>query len=1181
MKILSVTLHNIASIEGPFTLNLEADPLKSVGLFAITGATGAGKSTILDAICLALYNDTPRLAATKSTLFIADGSNEVQVNNVKNLLRKGATAGYAKVQFLAVDNKEYEALWQVKRARGKHNGSLQNETLQLTCLTDNELYPESRKTLVLEKIKSLVGLSFDEFTKSVILAQGDFTSFLKANDDKRSDILEKLTGTEIYTQLSKQIYEINREKQQELQLIETQISNTQLLTEEELELLRKNLTTDEEALTQLQQQLTTLKAQQQWFADVQLYQQQLQEAKEKKEKATEEKTTQAERFALLAKVEEIQAIKGDFTDCERENKHIDEVKKLLSTAETEKERLTNEKTVSFNLKSSTESKLTTVQSNYAESKPAIEKAKTLDVQLQEALRNLKTKETEIATKEKGLKEKADNLEKTTTRLASGQRFVLQEETWCQTNRDAEKLYNSKTWVAKLAEDQQLLFKDLEENRQIQEQIKAQLTALTLQTPELSDKDISAISLSEKQQKERLLLQQYQRDKTKAERWETYLLQIDKKDIELTQLLEKVKVLNKEMSALSPKTQSAQIACDTAEHIYKRTLLEQSNNVVALREQLAEGEPCPVCGSVEHPNAHKDFSPQLINIVEEEYQKAKKTLEQLQKEYTAKETLLKEQKLRLDSLHGELTNDRVTAERVLQELKESVFFNEYPSNNIAAYIEQQIEKVQQSQQMTEFLLEQFNKHKALSETLKTLADKAFIFQQQAAKNEQRIADIELSEKINSLWKKDLASFIKVVTEEQNAWESHRGHLDKYRKAVEEIQQEHTKLTTETNTLQADIQTQKTILDELQQTFERLNSTRQQLLEGKNAEEVENNFEQQINKLTAELAEAEKKYNATLLQITANEKSIESLKNQQEKAKKAIEEASERIDHWIAVHYPKQEATIKEQLPLWASKPIEWLQAERTALQTLNEAIAKYSTITAEKEEQLNNLQAKRPTELSEEETTNSLKLELANEEFLQERIVNAKSRLIADDKERLRADNLYQEREKKIVTAERWNKLSSLIGNASGTSFRKYAQEYTLDVLLQYANVQMKYINRRYTLQRIPNSLSLQVVDNDMGAEVRSVYSLSGGESFLVSLSLALALSSLSSTQMNIETMFIDEGFGSLDSNTLSVALDALESLQNQGKKVGVISHVQEMVERIAVKVIVQKEGNGKSSIVIE
>ena len=129
-------------------------------------------------------------------------------------------------------------------------------------------------------------------------------------------------------------------------------------------------------------------------------------------------------------------------------------------------------------------------------------------------------------------------------------------------------------------------------------------------------------------------------------------------------------------------------------------------------------------------------------------------------------------------------------------------------------------------------------------------------------------------------------------------------------------------------------------------------------------------------------------------------------------------------------------------------------------------------------------------------------------------------------------------------------------------------------------MQMKLINKRYTLQRIAGTLGLQVIDNDMAAEIRSVYSLSGGESFLVSLALALALSSLSSTKMNVETLFIDEGFGSLDAETLQVALDALERLQNQGKKVGVISHIQEMVERIAVKVEVQKEGNGKSRITI-
>ena len=219
-------------------------------------------------------------------------------------------------------------------------------------------------------------------------------------------------------------------------------------------------------------------------------------------------------------------------------------------------------------------------------------------------------------------------------------------------------------------------------------------------------------------------------------------------------------------------------------------------------------------------------------------------------------------------------------------------------------------------------------------------------------------------------------------------------------------------------------------------------------------------------------------------------------------------------------------------------------------------------------------------LSEEETIKIRKDKIATEEPLQQQVIAQKSRLLTDEQQHhIAADLQRKEKEKREVVTQ-WDKLNSLIGSHSGGLFRRYAQEYTLDVLLQYANVQMKYLNRRYTLSRIPSSLSLQVLDNDMAAEVRSVYSLSGGESFLVSLALALALSSLSSTKMNVETLFIDEGFGSLDADTLSVALDALESLQNQGKKVGVISHVQEMVERIAVKVVVEKEGNGRSNIVV-
>lgn len=182
----------------------------------------------------------------------------------------------------------------------------------------------------------------------------------------------------------------------------------------------------------------------------------------------------------------------------------------------------------------------------------------------------------------------------------------------------------------------------------------------------------------------------------------------------------------------------------------------------------------------------------------------------------------------------------------------------------------------------------------------------------------------------------------------------------------------------------------------------------------------------------------------------------------------------------------------------------------------------------------------------------------------------------DNKQRI--GSLLREIEKQTETEENWAKLNDMIGSADGKKFRQIAQEYTLDVLLSYANVHLEILSKRYLLQRIPNSLGLQVIDQDMGDEVRTVYSLSGGESFLVSLALALGLASLSSSRMKVESLFIDEGFGSLDPTTLNIAMDALERLHNQGRKVGVISHVQEMTERIPAQIKVSKQQSGKSKV---
>ena len=191
-----------------------------------------------------------------------------------------------------------------------------------------------------------------------------------------------------------------------------------------------------------------------------------------------------------------------------------------------------------------------------------------------------------------------------------------------------------------------------------------------------------------------------------------------------------------------------------------------------------------------------------------------------------------------------------------------------------------------------------------------------------------------------------------------------------------------------------------------------------------------------------------------------------------------------------------------------------------------------------------------------------------------------ARLLQQAKNKQTVEQITKELAEKQTVAERWAKLNKLIGSADGAKFKVIAQSYTLNLLLLHANKHLSYLSKRYKLQQVPDTLALQVIDCDMCDEIRTVYSLSGGESFLISLALALGLSSLSSNNLKVESLFIDEGFGSLDAESLRTAMEALEQLQMQGRKIGVISHVQEMSERISVQVQVHKKVNGKSVLTV-
>ena len=205
---------------------------------------------------------------------------------------------------------------------------------------------------------------------------------------------------------------------------------------------------------------------------------------------------------------------------------------------------------------------------------------------------------------------------------------------------------------------------------------------------------------------------------------------------------------------------------------------------------------------------------------------------------------------------------------------------------------------------------------------------------------------------------------------------------------------------------------------------------------------------------------------------------------------------------------------------------------------------------------------------------------ADNRHTEQRLSAIEVRLLQQQKNQELIAQVARELEGKQRVAEQWAKLNKLLGSADGAKFKVIAQSYTLNHLLRHANRHLSYLSKRYKLQQVPGTLALQVIDCDMCDEVRTVYSLSGGESFLISLALALGLSSLSSNNLKVESLFIDEGFGSLDADSLRTAMEALEQLQMQGRKVGVISHVQEMSERISVQVQVHKKINGKSVLTV-
>ena len=953
MKILAIRLKNLTSIEGTVEVDFMAEPLHSAGIFAISGPTGAGKSTLLDALCLALYDKAPRFATSVENVNLADvGDNQINQSDVRNLLRRGTSDGYAEVDFLGIDGRRYRSRWSVRRTRNKINGSLQPQTLEVKELDTEKEFQGTKKELLIQLVE-LVGLTYEQFTRTVLLAQNDFATFLKSKGAAKAELLEKLTGTGVYSRISQEVYARNKAAQEEVTLIQNRMNVIELMPEEELLALQKE-----------------------------------------KELSTEKR---AAGIKLLAEQNEqlnvVRSLKIQEELCKKKQQE-------------EQEEQAREKVLQGALTSQEEG-LVHFKAQWEAIQPDLKKARQLDVQIQsqqssyiQSQQILQAANRQVAEQEQKMRVAAEQLQvsySSLNRLLShvGIEEALQLEQVEEILRQEE---NKLAAATSTNEERLLRLNSFGYPLLAEEQVKLQ-------------KELT------RQQNIRQLTETQTKAKTEIER------------------------LEKEVANCLKQLTEQETALKVTQRLYENARMAVGKDVKALRRQLQEGEACPVCGSTAHPyHQEQEVVDTLFRSIEQEYNVASTNYQQMNNRSIA---------LQRDLAHQKTVDGQI-------------------AEQLAALYKAGIEAGNEEQ---------------IQHRLAELAERILEYRNLYA--EWQRGDEEI---------KKMRAHCEALRE----------NVSLCRLAMQKVSSAKEQLVILQNAASAELKR----FEVIEKALNVLRQERSQLLKGKSADEAE-----------AAVAKREKELNLAL-----------------EKARKEVE----------AVH-----------------NRLSGLQGEMKQIAlAIGELQEQYKKI--ESPELL--------PEIIKKQQEENLNIERA--------LSTMEARLLQQAKNKLTVEQIAKELAEKQTVAERWAKLNKLIGSADGAKFKVIAQSYTLNLLLLHANKHLSYLSKRYKLQQVPDTLALQVIDCDMCDEIRTVYSLSGGESFLISLALALGLSSLSSNNLKVESLFIDEGFGSLDAESLRTAMEALEQLQMQGRKIGVISHVQEMSERISVQVQVHKKVNGKSVLTV-
>ncbi|MGK5010670.1 AAA family ATPase [Janthinobacterium sp. MDB2-8] len=1254
MKILKISGKNLASLAGEFEVDFQQEPLASAGLFAISGPTGAGKSTLLDALCLALYDATPRLLKVlgRGSALPDVGKETVNAQDTRTLLRRGTPDGYAQVDFVGNDGASYRARWSVRRSRTRAEGALQATAMSLHQLP--ALQPiGGTKTEVKDEIEKRIGLSFDQFTRAVLLAQNEFSTFLKTEDNERGELLETLTGSSIYTDISVRAFERAKKEKQALERLGEKLADQRPLSPQERTDTEALCNAAETTLQHIDLRKAVLELQQRWHQETHKLQSQVSAAQEALGSAAFERAAAEERRTALAQWELLQPARPLIDDVARLAGEIAGNGAALEASRVQAAHAVASEAQLAQAVQLAAASLHAREAAQRDAAPLLDTAKALDAgilaqlpahgQARQAAQGADQANESARSALQALQQRqhAVQLEQETGRLwlasrqhwqALAQSWQLSDQLFAQAGQAAAQADAADASVAASA---QLVRHASDSAREEHAALAAAALALAARDAErrAAAGAVQAID-GQLLQEQRGQLEEHARQLNAAEKTWTELA---RKQQELThgqaraaQLAQAALAENTVLAAQAARTALLEASLAQAEKSLKGAEAACAASVEQLRATLQDEQPCPVCGALEHPYTHAGHADNALQAMLASLQdevlacrtQARSNLEQLATHRAALAGYAREQtqiEAELAALppaiailetqwrpHGDklqLPPENQRADWFTQQLTANAAGLQALAQQEAA-LHQASARREQAQAVHELAgAEHARLTAAVAETQTRLAQ---LQAQQAASKDKAetsrssldglltqldatFADTDGAEDWKDGWRAGPAAFRAAREAESRQWLKQQADQDSRLHALATLAAQLDAANAAARTTQQLALEAHAAYAALDAQLKALQAQRAALWDGQPVTEVEAALAGAVAHAKDQLAQQQaaaqsaSQARARLDEACAQTAlRLDTLRQQDSAAAAALEDWLHRFRLAHPVHAPADMAGLRAHL---AIAP-EAMRAERDALQVIADRHTAALSVLAERRQQHAD-HLERPPEALETDVAAlqaaldalGAERQAANQEATRLRLAIAQ-----DDARRHSAQSMLAQIEAQAVIERRWASLNELIGSADGKKFRNYAQQFTLEVLLGYANAHLNHLARRYQLERIDNpnnpSLGLMVRDQDMGGELRSVHSLSGGESFLVSLALALGLASLSSNRVRVESLFIDEGFGSLDTETLRVAMDALDGLQAMGRKVGVISHVQEMTERIATRILVQPGSGGKSVVTV-